>query len=35
MGQRGREEAAARYDLKVTGGQLEDLLLEVIREHRA
>jgi glycosyltransferase involved in cell wall biosynthesis len=35
MGQRGREEAAARYDLKVTGAQLEDLLLEVIREHRA
>jgi glycosyltransferase involved in cell wall biosynthesis len=34
MGQRGREEAAARYDLKVTGLQLENLLLEVIREHR-
>jgi glycosyltransferase involved in cell wall biosynthesis len=33
MGQRGQEEAASRYNLTVTGAQLEVLLLEVIREH--
>lgn len=29
MGQRGQSEAALRYDLKVTGAQLEELLVEV------
>jgi glycosyltransferase involved in cell wall biosynthesis len=30
MGQRGRTEAAERYDIRVTGRQLEKLLLEVV-----
>jgi glycosyltransferase involved in cell wall biosynthesis len=32
MGQRGREKAATRYSLTVTGAQLEAVLLEVIRQ---
>jgi glycosyltransferase involved in cell wall biosynthesis len=30
MGERGRKEAQARYDVKITGEQLENLLLEVV-----
>jgi glycosyltransferase involved in cell wall biosynthesis len=35
MGERARSEAAERYDLTVTGRQLEELLLEVVRRREA